>query len=401
MSISIAIAVLCVPVLAVISLFCVYQWILAAISLIVSSGSEERLGKELPRFLILIPAHNEEAGIPSTLKSIDALEYPGTCLKVVVADRCTDGTAAIARQCGAVCFERTSGEGAKGAAIAWAVGEIKHADIAYDVMLIIDADAIIERGCVTALCRGLAHGYAIQQGYNYLSNPWESPFTRIIAVTSVLKNKLFFGGKSLVGLSGMLTGTGMCFRRDVIDKYGWTAFSVGEDWEFSVQLLLAGERIHFNESARVLAKESRNMKQASQQRLRWASGKHAIVSTSVIRLLKEGVRRRKLDLLDAAVTLSAPNYSTQASLSVLCALASVPFAGDPIWSFLFPWAMVVVGALGAYFLVGVALTEAPWRTLAGLPLIPLFLPWRLIIEILGVFGYGRKQWGRSGRHSSG
>ena len=55
------------------------------------------------------------------------------------------------------------------------------------------------------------------------------------------------------------------------------------------------------------------------------------------------------------------------------------------------------GFLAGYFLLGVALTEAPLRALAGIALIPAFLPWRIAIEILGLLGYGRKQWVRTAR----
>jgi cellulose synthase/poly-beta-1,6-N-acetylglucosamine synthase-like glycosyltransferase len=386
--------------LSVLTLFIAYQWVLAIVSLVASRRSQQPPVQKHQQFLVLIPAHNEESGLPSTLKSIDAIQYPRRCIRVVVADRCTDATAAVARQCGAICFERTTGEGAKGAAIAWGVAQIKSAGMAYDAVMVIDADATADAQCLEAFNYGLLCGYNVQQGYNYLSNPWESPFTRVIAVTSVLKNKLFFGGKSPLGLSGMLTGTGMCFSRNVIERYGWTAFTVGEDWEYSVHLLLAGERIHFNESARVLAKESQNMKQASRQRLRWASGRHAVVTSSAVRLLREGFQSRRLDLIDAAATLVAPNYSSQASLSILCLIASTFFINHSTWSFLFPWSVTVLFGLGAYFLLGVSLTASPLRTLAGLPLIPIFLPWRLIIEILGLFGYGRQKWGRSGRGTS-
>ena len=137
----------------------------------------------------------------------------------------------------------------------------------------------------------LRSGHEIQQGYNYLSNPWETPFTRIIAVTSVLRNGLFYGGKERLGLSSMLSGTGMCFSRRVLDRHRWTALSVGEDWEFSVLLLLNGETIHFNRQARTMARESKGFRQASSQRLRWASGRQAVAGSGAGRLVREGLRR--------------------------------------------------------------------------------------------------------------
>jgi hypothetical protein len=142
------------------------------------------------------------------------------------------------------------------------------------------------------------------------------------------------------------------------------------------------------------------MQQASRQRLRWASGRHAVMTSHIARLFYEGMRRRRLDLLDAAATLLAPNYSSQASLTIVCLIASVLFINDPTWGFLLPWSSAVLSALGIYFLVGALLTESPSRTLAGLPLIPLFLPWRLLIEFLGFFGYGRLKWGQSARSAA-
>ena len=390
----------CVIFLFPLTMVSAYQWLLALVSFIPFKAPQRSVSKQ-QRFIILIPAHNEESSLSSTLRSIRQVDYPVERVHVIViADRCTDRTALVAVEYGATSLERTTGEGAKGEAIAWAIQELKQNRMDSDAVMIMDADAILHKQALNAFNDGLVAGHDIQQGYNYLSNPWESPFTRVIAVTSVLKNKLFFGGKSRLGFSGMLTGTGMCLRRSTIERYGWTAFSVGEDWEYSVHLLLAGERIHFNESARVLAKESHDMSQASRQRLRWASGRHAMVTRNAKRLFMEGIRRHKAYLIDAAVTLVAPNYSTQASLAILGVGVTWLLMADPTWGILFLWSVGVLASLVMYFLLGALLTEYPLRTLAGLPLIPLFLPWRMMIEMLGLLGYGRKEWGRSGRRPS-
>src|SRR5262249_35048036 len=156
----------------------------------------------------------------------------------VVADRCDDDTAVVARSHGVACLERRSGQPGKGATIAWAINELRKGGTAFDALVILDADTIADSALLEAFDEGLSLGHQVQQAYNYLSNPWETPFTRLIAVTSVLRNSLFYGGKARIGLSGMLTGTGMCFSSATIARYGWTALSVGEDWEFSPSLLL-------------------------------------------------------------------------------------------------------------------------------------------------------------------
>ena len=89
-------------------------------------------------------------------------------------------------------------------------------------------------------------------------------------MTGVLRNGLFYAGKERLGLATMLTGCGMCFSRRIIDHHGWTAFSVGEDWEFSASLLLEGEADPLIRDAR--AGPIPRFGQASSQRLRWAAG---------------------------------------------------------------------------------------------------------------------------------
>jgi len=175
---------------------------------------------------------------------------------------------------------------------------------------------------------------------------------------------------------------------------------VGEDWEFSATLLLNGDLVHFNLAARVMASESRGFRQASSQRLRWASGRQAVAGTGAVALLRAGMRSRRLDLCDAALTIVAPTYSAQATLAVLCLVVSSLWYADPGWRALCAWAAFVTALLAGYFLLGVALTESPAKALAGIALIPAFLPWRMTIEILGLMGYGRTRWVRTSRVAS-
>jgi 1,2-diacylglycerol 3-beta-glucosyltransferase len=391
----------CAGTLLLLSLLAAYQWVLAIASLLPSRTRRPVPSGGRIRFLVLIPAHDEEAGLAATLQSLHEVAYPRDLTRiVVVADRCRDGTAAVARRAGVACLERTGGPAGKGAAIAWGIDALERSGASFDGLVIIDADTLADEDLLAAFDEGLRAGHEVQQAYNYLSNPWASPFTRIIAVTAVLRNGLFYAGKARLGLSAMLTGTGMCFSRRILERHGWNAFSVGEDWEFSASLLLAGEDIHFNRRARVLARESQDFKQASSQRLRWASGRHAVAATGGRELFKKGLFQRRLVLWDAALNLMAPTYSAQAALALLCLVTSGSLSGEAGWGFLFPWAATVTGVLAAYFLLGVALTEAPLRAVAGILLIPAFLPWRTAIEILGLFGFGRKQWVRTSRLSA-
>src|SRR6185295_15278193 len=63
----------------------------------------------------------------------------------------------------------------------------------------------------------------------------------------------------------------------------------------------------------------------------------------------------------------------------------------------FVWGAGLTTLLAGYFLLGVALTESPAKALAGIVMIPAFLPWRMTIEILALLGFGRKKWVRTSR----
>ena len=391
------IGILVLLVLLPLTLLVLYQWFLAVSSFFYRPPASHS-GDRQARFLILIPAHNEEVGIASTLESLRNLNYPSSHYRIlVVADRCTDGTAVVAKRWGAECFERVDGQPGKGAALAWGIQQARSARIAFEAVVIVDADTLADRDLLLAFNAELQAGRQVQQGYNYISNPWASPFTRIIAVTGVLRNGRYYAGKTALGLQGMLTGTGMCLSAGVLERRGWTAFSVGEDWEFSVELLLGGDKIYFNPMARTFAKESQSFKQASHQRLRWASGRYAVMGSKVWSLITQGISARSFSLFDSAVTLVAPNYSSQASLALLCLVGSVVNSSDPVWGFSFYWAAGLLAAIAGYFLLGVFSTESPGKALAGLALVPVFLPWRLVIELLGMLGYGRRSWGRIAR----
>jgi cellulose synthase/poly-beta-1,6-N-acetylglucosamine synthase-like glycosyltransferase len=389
---------MCAAILLAMIVLAVYQWFWAIIALLPWRRRRTALTTGRSNFAIVIPAHNEETVLSSTLASLEQVDYPRDRLHVVVvADRCDDGTASLARSYGAEALERRDGRPGKGSAIAYAVDYLRQVGHSFDALVIVDADTVVDRSCFAAFDEALRSGCEVQQGYNTLSNPWESSFTRIIAVTSVLRNRFFYNGKERLGVSSMLSGTGMCFSRRIIETYGWTALSVGEDWECSVSLLLNGEKIHFNAGARVMARESSRFAQAGPQRLRWASGRHGVAVASAMKLFKAGIRQRRPELWDAAFTIVAPPYSVQATLAFLCLVASWLLSAGGASSLLFPWSVVLTGLLAGYFAVGLAATEAPLRALLGIIVIPVFLPWRTAIEILGLIGYGRRRWVRTSR----
>ncbi len=80
---------------------------LGFLALLASAPRRPVYGGAVTRFVVVVPAHNEEAGIGETVASALAVDYPSELRVVlVVADNCSDATAARARDAGALVLER-------------------------------------------------------------------------------------------------------------------------------------------------------------------------------------------------------------------------------------------------------------------------------------------------------
>ena len=114
------------------------------------------------RFLILIPAHNEETVISMTLDSLKGMEQTEKADIAVIADNCDDRTAEMARAHGARVLERNDPQNrGKGFALEWAIGQhnLNH----YDVVVVVDADTKVESNMLPALAAEFDRGVGAVQ----------------------------------------------------------------------------------------------------------------------------------------------------------------------------------------------------------------------------------------------
>src|SRR6516164_7739806 len=114
---------------------------LATLALLSARGSvpSPPESARLPRFDVIVPAHDEEGGISATVRSLLGVEYPAEKRRVVVvADNCTDSTAARAREAGATVLVRVDHERrGKGYALAHAF-EHTLAEGAAEAVVVVD-----------------------------------------------------------------------------------------------------------------------------------------------------------------------------------------------------------------------------------------------------------------------
>jgi len=350
---------------------------------------------EPPRFVFLIPAHDEELLISACLASIAALDYPKDRHQtVVVADNCSDATADLSRQAGVMCLERhdTSQRG-KPYAIAWALPQMALAES--DAVIILDADTLLDPDFLRALARRAPLNDKVVQGYIDVSNRTENALTRMAAVLSTIRFRIVDQLKERCGLNVPL-GDGVCVGTGVLAKYGWTAYAASETWELYLSMTVNGVRCECEADAHLYAQEARSLKQSASQRRRWTTGRLDVLLSHYGPLMRSRATSgfQKLDAVAELLGLGpAAHAAIVAIVIVILALTNPPGA---IWLILL--LAISVGRLVLYTLLAIGRGPDPWATLRAFAFLPLYAVWRLGVQLRSMIAVGDKTWVRTSRH---
>ena len=371
-----------------------YLYFLAILSLI-PQKNRRRSQEPTTKFAIIIPAHNEVTVIKNTLESIRRLNYPkGLYETIVIADNCDDETVQVVREYGACCFERIDKKRkGKGFALQWAFDHLKAEKkfASYDAFVIIDADTIMDPDFLRATDSRIACGEIVIQGYYDVINPEVSPMASLSYFGFVISRNLRFKGRTRMGWSNNLLGNGMCFSREVIDRFGWGATSIVEDIEYAVMLHLNGIKVSFAPEAKVFAEIPTTFKRSRIQRSRWDIGKFQIRNRYLVKLLKEAIRTRDISYLDTAMELVIPPFSLFVILAFVLFGLFIATSYNGLNALSVIW-FSVIATLTVYVLTGLVMAKANWKTYRNLIHAPFFVLWRVKTVIWGyVFRVG-KQW---------
>ena len=229
------------------------------------------------RYAFLIAARNEENVIANLLRSIENQDYPSDNIDIyVVADNCTDKTADISRECGARVFERfdTKNVG-KGYALNFLLKKISSIKGIryYSAYFVFDADNILEPDYVTEMDKTFSAGSRVITSYRNSKNYGQSWIASGYALWFLREAKYINNSRSLLGVSGAVSGTGFMVSSDVFESNnGWKHHLLTEDIEFSVDMIIRGEVIGYCHTAMFYDEQPTTFRQSWRQRLRWAKG---------------------------------------------------------------------------------------------------------------------------------
>jgi cellulose synthase/poly-beta-1,6-N-acetylglucosamine synthase-like glycosyltransferase len=345
--------------------------LLAVASLFYRDASQEA-GDPL-RFLVLVPAHDEELAIGRCLAAIEADRRPRDHI-LVVADRCTDATAEIARSLGAAVLERGEND-LPGRAAARQAG-LEHArGLQWDAVVMLDADSIVEPGFFAACERALAGSAQAVQARSE-SRPGRTLAAEAAVAAFTLQGVTIPRGRDRLGLSVRLRGTGMALRRDAALAHRFRA-PASEDLFFTLDLLLDGVRCRHVERGRLRSEGAATWGAFGGQKVRYEAGRMAAARAYVPRLLARAIRRRDPACLEAAWFLVTPPFALGV-LSLLAATALAAAAGAVTVAATFATGLV---ALAFALVCGLVQARAGLRTWLALLAAPWYVGWKAVVQL--------------------
>lgn len=285
--------------------------------------------KEMPtakryrRFAVLVPAHNEAMVIGPLLDSLANQNYPKNCYTVFAScDNCTDNTAEVVREHGAVALVRTDKEhNGKTWNVRWALTQLPMDSV--DALAMFDADNLADKNFLYYMNNYMElhpEAEAIQ-GVLDVKNPDDNWLTRSYALAYWFSNRFWQLARGLWGLSCTLGGTGLVIRAATLERVGWNLESLTEDLEMSTRLILSGSKVHWNDAAVIYDEKPQDIAVSRRQRTRWMQGHYWVFFHYGWNTIKSFFITRKLQYLDLFLYLLAPAKSCLALIIMFAGMA--------------------------------------------------------------------------------
>ena len=341
------------------------------------------------RVRAVVPAHDEASVIEGIAADLAAQEYPDDLLEsVVIADRCTDDTARLAGDHVPVAI-RSTGGGAKGAAIAWYLDAHPLSD--EELLVILDADNRIGPEFIARIATAHEDGHDVIQAYLDVTNPDASAIALANALTYWASNRSVQLARSNLGWSCDLGGTGMAVSGRALAAVEGVADDLTEDLALNVRLNLAGYRAHFLHDVRVRDEKPVSTDASVVQRARWVRGKRSVQKAYGASVVRRAVTRRDPALIDLAFRLFNPGRSFLALALVVLTIVAAVFPDAGLWPavvlapitatvVLLPLAFLIVEGVPGRYLV-----RYPYVVILAL----LWFPIRIASRLIG--GWRRTQ----------
>jgi cellulose synthase/poly-beta-1,6-N-acetylglucosamine synthase-like glycosyltransferase len=311
---------------------------------------------------IIVPAHNEELLVSRCVSSLRVAAGPSGKI-VLVAHNCVDSTAARAEAAGAGVLNYNDPD-AKGKGFALRHGFAHALAAGANAVMVVDADSIVSPNTVSAVQAAFAAGARVTQCRYEMESTTDRSSTRLAALAFRGFNVVRPRGRERLGLSAGILGNGFALARTVLETIPYDAFSVVEDLEYHLHLVMAGERVRYLDQAVISADFPESRTGEAVQRSRWEGGRLLTARTWALPLAGR-IMRGRLRLFEPLCDLTGLPlaFGVFALLVAVC----IPL----------PWlrwyAVVSLGVVLAHVLTAAWAGPDFLRTLQLLAMTPLYI----------------------------
>lgn len=348
------------------------------------------------KIAVLIAARNEEAVIGHLVDSLKQQNYPDDKYEIFVApNNCTDKTREVAQEHGATIFVPEDPIHSKGEVLSQLI-DVLLEENRFDAICVFDADNLVHPEFLNKMNNALQTGVKVAQGFRDSKNPGVSPISTSYSVCYWMLNRFYNGGRQALGLSGLVNGSGFMVSMELLKRLGgWKTRTMTEDYEFSAQCVLAGERVQYVPGAVIYDEQPLTFVQSWKQRRRWSTGSVQGMELYLLALVNYSIKNRKWISMDMAMTFVMPVIQL---VSLVVGIITMglgfyriyEFNIIPLTQLLWGVAFVLVAgffvcALLAAFVVRLNLGSKMKGTLKGILYFAFFLLSWMPISIISIF----------------
>lgn len=320
---------------------------------------------ERPKALFVIPVRNEGKFIKETIENlkqvIDETTPPPI---IVIADNCSDDTAKVGKLAGAFVISRSGGDLGKGPTLSWFAQNHKDIINAYDIVVILDADSIVDKSFYYTMCNAFSEGSSVFQSLVFPLRSDSNVWAILASYSELLSEYVDDVARSKLGWYIPLRGTGMAFRSTLFCSVVANLITQVEDIEMSVQLAIMKIPITFSLSSIVYDPKSSELMGLARQRGRWLKGQRQVMA-----LRRDNLWKLVLDGISGLSLLQALLIKPKTLLFlikfillfIVCALG-LEFFRNILFGIIFASFLIDLG----YYLIGLGYVDDPKQYLCAL-----------------------------------